>query len=195
MMRNSQKERLAAGAMLVLALVASACASAPAVGSRPAAFPGAPAQTWAATRDAGLDLAIRDVLETAVSLRGSPYQFGGATPQSGFDCSGFVRYVFARGQLDVPRTVAEQYRAGRQVARSHIGTGDLVFFSTTGPGATHVGIVVDPVERTFVHAPGTGSVVRVERFDTPYWNSRMLGARRLPLPAPPTSSSASVMAQ
>jgi cell wall-associated NlpC family hydrolase len=194
-MQKSQKGRRAAGAMLVLAMVASACASAPPVGSRPAAFPGAPAQAWAATRDAGFDLAVRDILETAVSLRGSPYQFGGATPQSGFDCSGFVRYVFAQGQLDVPRTVADQYRAGHEVARSHIGTGDLVFFSTTGPGATHVGIVVDPAERTFVHAPGTGSVVRVERFDTPYWSRRMLGVRRLPLPARPTSSSASVTAR
>lgn len=123
------------------------------------------------------------VLDTAVALRGSRYQIGGATPQSGFDCSGFVRYVFAQYQLDVPRTVAEQYRVGQEVARSHIGVGDLVFFSTTGPGATHVGIVVDPVAQTFVHAPGTGAVVRLERFDTPYWRSRMLAARRLPIAA------------
>lgn len=127
---------------------------------------------------------MRDVLDTAVALLGSRYQLGGTTPAGGFDCSGFVRYVFAAHQLDVPRTVAEQYRVGREVARSHIGVGDLVFFSTTGPGPTHVGIVVDPAAQTFVHAPGTGSVVRVERFDTPYWGRRMLTARRLPVPGP-----------
>jgi cell wall-associated NlpC family hydrolase len=126
-----------------------------------------------------------------VALLGSRYQLGGTSPAGGFDCSGFVRYVFAVHQLDVPRTVAEQYRVGREVARSHIGVGDLVFFSTTGPGPTHVGIVVDPVAQTFVHAPGTGSVVRVERFDTAYWGRRMLAARRLPLPEPPATQARS----
>lgn len=133
--------------------------------------------------DAAVKVVMRHVLDTAVGLLGSRYQLGGATPGGGFDCSGFVRYVFAEHQLDVPRTVAEQYLVGREVARSHIGVGDLVFFSTTGPGATHVGIVVDPVAQTFVHAPGTGSFVRVERFDTPYWSRRMLTARRLSVPA------------
>ncbi len=175
------------GLVLALALVGGACASAPPIGSRPAAFPGAPAQTWALTRDIGLEGLMHDVLETAVALRGSRYQLGGTTPQSGFDCSGLVRYVFALYQLQVPRTVAEQFRVGQEVARTHVSGGDLVFFSTTGPGATHVGIVVDPIAQTFVHAPGTGSVVRIERFDTPYWRSRLLGARRLPVAARPTS--------
>jgi len=121
---------------------------------------------------------MRTLIETAVALRGARYQLGGVTPQ-GFDCSGFVRYVFALAQVAVPRTVAEQYRTGREIAREDLSAGDLVFFSTTGPGATHVGIVVDPEGHTFVHAPGTGSVVRVERFDTPYWRNRMLGGRRL----------------
>jgi cell wall-associated NlpC family hydrolase len=129
---------------------------------------------------------MQNVIATAVALRGARYQLGGVTPQ-GFDCSGFVRYVFALYRVTVPRTVAEQYRTGEEIARDHISAGDLVFFSTTGPGATHVGIVVDPGSYTFVHAPGTGSVVRVERFDTPYWRGRMLGARRLaavPTPTP-----------
>jgi cell wall-associated NlpC family hydrolase len=134
---------------------------------------------------------MRNVLATAVGLRGSRYQLGGTTPQGGFDCSGFVRYVFAQYRLEVPRTVAEQYRAGHEVARTHIGPGDLLFFSTTGPGATHVGIVVDPVAQTFVHAPGTGAVVRIERFDTAYWRSRMLAARRLPVPVGPVEEARS----
>jgi cell wall-associated NlpC family hydrolase len=167
------------------AAFAGACASAPPIGSRPAAFPGAPPHSWATTRDQAEETVMRRVLDTAVGLRGSRYQFGGTTPQSGFDCSGFVRYVFAQYHLEIPRTAEEQYRMGHEVARAHIGAGDLVFFSTTGPGATHVGIVVDPVAQTFVHAPGTGAVVRVERFDTPYWRSRMLAARRLPVPVRP----------
>lgn len=183
--------RMRATALVVSATLAGACASTGPIGARPAAFPGASPHTWAAARDAGGEAVMRSVLDTAVALRGSRYQLGGTTPQTGFDCSGFVRYVFARYQLDVPRTVAEQYGVGHEVGLSHIGVGDLVFFSTTGPGATHVGIVVDPVAQTFVHAPGTGSVVRVERYDTPYWNSRMLSARRLPVPVQPAAQAPS----
>lgn len=181
----SRKQRLANGALAILATLASACASSAPIGSRPAPFPGAPTQTWTTAVDADRAARMRDVVDTAVALRGAAYQLGGMTPQSGFDCSGFVRYVFAQFQVAVPRTVAEQYHTGQEIARTHVSAGDLVFFSTTSRGASHVGIVVDPVAHTFVHAPGTGSAVRVERFDTPYWRSRLLGARRLP--APPES--------
>jgi len=122
---------------------------------------------------------VPGLLQTATALLGAPYRFGGTTPQSGFDCSGFVRYVFQQYRVDVPRTAAEQFRVGRDVDATHVASGDLIFFSTTGPGATHVGIVVDPEAHTFVHAPGTGAVVRIERFDTPYWDSRTLGIRRV----------------
>src|SRR5690606_12059792 len=161
----------------------------PRIGSRAAPFPGAPPQAWASTP--ALEplrvSAIGPLLQTAVSLLGSPYRFGGTTPQSGFDCSGFVRYVFEQYRMEVPRTAAEQFRVGRDVAAASVASGDLIFFSTTGPGATHVGIVLDPDAHTFVHAPGTGAVVRIERFDTPYWNSRTLGVRRLPIDAVPTA--------
>jgi cell wall-associated NlpC family hydrolase len=178
--RDVSRTPLLAGCLLTLmAAMASACASGEAIGSGPAPFPGAPARTWTRAVDTERAARMHDVIETAVALRGARYQLGGVTPQGGFDCSGFVRYVFALYQVTVPRTVADQYRTGQEVAREHVSAGDLVFFSTTGPGATHVGIVVDPVGHTFVHAPGTGSVVRVERFDTPYWRNRMLGARRL----------------
>lgn len=181
----SRARLLAGGIIGLMAAMASACASGAAIGSGPAPFPGAPAPTWAAAVDANRAARMQDLIEAAVALRGARYQLGGVTPQGGFDCSGFVRYVFALHQVPVPRTVAEQYRTGQKIAREHINAGDLVFFSTTGPGATHVGIVVDPVGHTFVHAPGTGAVVRVERFDTPYWRNRMLGARRLAtLPRP-----------
>ena len=93
------------------------------------------------------------ILDTALGLRGIAYRLGGEDPASGFDCSGFVRYVFGQHQLDVPRTVAEQFAAGQDVAPDRIRAGDLVFFRHRGP--THVGIALGPGSGEFVHAPGT----------------------------------------
>jgi cell wall-associated NlpC family hydrolase len=117
------------------------------------------------------------LIDTARLQQGVRYQLGGATPADGFDCSGLVRYVFRQHGVELPRTVAEQFDHGTNVGRDRLAPGDLIFFSTTGPGATHVGIVID--QSTFLHAPDTGATVRVERFDTPYWAARYLGARRV----------------
>ncbi len=111
-----------------------------------------------------------------MALRGSPYRNGGADP-GGFDCSGFVRYVFDQHGLAVPRSVGEQFRAGREVPPDAVQPGDLVFFNTTGSGASHVGIVIGGDE--FVHAPSTNGVVRIDRIGAGYWASRFLGIRRL----------------
>lgn len=111
-----------------------------------------------------------------MSLRGAPYRNGGNDP-SGFDCSGFVSYVFAQQGFALPRTVAEQYDAGRGVAADAAAPGDLIFFSTVAPGASHVGIVVSA--DLFVHAPSSSGVVRVERMSSPYWNARFVGVRRV----------------
>jgi len=111
-----------------------------------------------------------------LSLRGTPYKSGGTDP-GGFDCSGFVWYVFGQHGVPVPRTVAEQYGAGGSVAPTDLQAGDLVFFATAGSGASHVGIVVGG--DSFVHAPSSSGVVRVERLGATYWSSRFLGARRL----------------
>jgi cell wall-associated NlpC family hydrolase len=110
-------------------------------------------------------------------MRGVSYQLGGDSPTAGFDCSGLVQYVFAQEAIDLPRTVAQQFRAGKQVSEDHVAPGDLVFFSTTASGATHVGIVID--KGRFIHAPGAGSVVRVEQLETPYWSKRLVEARRV----------------
>jgi cell wall-associated NlpC family hydrolase len=112
---------------------------------------------------------------TALSLRGAPYRNGGATPE-GFDCSGFVQYVFARHGLTMPRETREQFHVGRAVRRDQLAPGDLVFFTTAAPGASHVGIVIDRDQ--FVHAPSTRGVVRVERLSASYWDRRFIGARR-----------------
>ena len=81
--------------------------------------------------------------------------------------------------IKLPRSVAEQYATGRSVQRDRLVAGDLVFFTTNGPGATHVGIVIDPLRAEFVHAPADGSSVRTERFDSSYWSRRYVGARRV----------------
>ena len=118
----------------------------------------------------------RDVSELALTFLGVRYRNGGNDP-AGFDCSGFVWYLFAQHGLAVPRTVEDQYRAGRAVDTRDARAGDLVFFNTMGAGPSHVGIVL-PAEQ-FVHAPSTTGEVRVERLAGGYWARRFVGIRRL----------------
>jgi cell wall-associated NlpC family hydrolase len=113
---------------------------------------------------------------TALSLRGTPYRPGG-TDLNGFDCSGLVHYVFARYGVAVPRTVAEQFRAGHIVSADQLEPGDLVFFATVSPDASHVGIAIGGDE--FVDAPSGSGEVRVEHLSSSYWKSRFVGARRV----------------
>jgi cell wall-associated NlpC family hydrolase len=163
---------------IVLALTAAACAStgsAPSPFPRPGSHPSAPAGTPASTAAPGVATGYA-IAGTALSLRGAPYRNGGAEP-SGFDCSGFVTYVFGQYGIRVPRTVSDQYRSGKDVSSGPIEPGDLVFFNTTGSGASHVGIVVGGDE--FIHAPSTNGEVRVERISSGYWSSRFVGARRV----------------
>jgi cell wall-associated NlpC family hydrolase len=112
---------------------------------------------------------------TALSLRGAPYRNGGTTPQ-GFDCSGFVQYVYRQYGVAMPRETREQFRVGNKLRRSQLAPGDLVFFTTIAPGASHVGIALD--RDRFVHAPSERGVVRVERLSSEYWSRRYVGARR-----------------
>ncbi len=116
------------------------------------------------------------MLQTALSFRGTPYRNGGSDP-SGFDCSGFVQWVFARHGAPLPREVKDQYRVGRTIDRDDVLPGDLVFFETVSRGASHVGIALGNGE--FVHAPSSRGVVRVERYDGSYWSPRWVGARRV----------------
>ena len=113
---------------------------------------------------------------TALSLRGIPYRNGGTDPH-GFDCSGFTQYVFAQHGISIPREVREQFRVGNSVQADQLVAGDLLFFTTTDPGASHVGISIGGDE--FVHAPSSTGVVRVERLGSSYWSPRFLGARRI----------------
>lgn len=115
------------------------------------------------------------VAALALSLQGVPYANGGADP-GGFDCSGFVQYVYARAGVAVPRSVREQFEAGREVDGAP-QPGDLVFFAIDGGRVSHVGIATGP--DTFVHAPSRRGVVREDRLSAPYWSRRYAGARRL----------------
>lgn len=114
------------------------------------------------------------LITTALGLQGVPYRLGG-TDLTGFDCSGFVQYVLRQHAIGMPRTVIEQFGVGQPAGG--IEAGDLVFFQTLGSQASHVGIAIDG--ESFVHAPNSRGVVRVERLDSPYWSSRFLGARRV----------------
>ena len=161
-------------AVLVIPVLTMGCAS---TGAVPSPFP-RPADEVAVASSSPTPVAAEGgaLVGTALSLRGAPYRDGGSDP-SGFDCSGFVAYVFAqRGQF-VPRTVGEQFHVGRPVGPGALSPGDLVFFSTVVPGPSHVGIAISPTE--FVHAPSSTGVVRVEALAAPYWASRFIGARRL----------------
>ena len=148
---------------------AGAPETAPPAAAPPPALPGS-----LAPAPAGRSLVTADVLATALDLLGTPYRLGGTDP-SGFDCSGFVQFVLARHAVSMPRTVIQQFGVGAP-ARD-VEAGDLVFFRTAGRRASHVGIALDG--ESFVHAPSSRGVVRVERLDAPYWSSRYLGARRV----------------
>jgi cell wall-associated NlpC family hydrolase len=170
-------------ALLILLITTSGCVSTGAT-ARPLPFPGAalpPEPTFSPARPAptvaGAPSAADALVETALSFRGTRYVLGGNDPQTGFDCSGLVQFVFARHSVHVPRTVADQFRVGIPVSLADLRAGDLVFFSTTGPGPTHVGIAVSRDQ--FIHAPTTNGVVRVEPVDSQYWHDRFVGARRV----------------
>ena len=116
------------------------------------------------------------IVRTAESLLGAPYRNGGTDPR-GFDCSGYVGYVFAQHGWLLPRDVRRQWQTGREIDRTAIRASDLLFFSTTGPGATHVSIAID--RGRFIHAPSSRGVVRVESLSSAYWSRRFVGARRV----------------
>jgi cell wall-associated NlpC family hydrolase len=136
----------------------------------PAAPPGARADPATPTVD------TYALTGTALTLRGTPYRNGGTDPR-GFDCSGFTQYVFAQHGVVLPREVRDQWDLGKPVKAEDVAAGDLVFFTTVAPGASHVGIALGGDE--FVHAPSSAGVVRVEHANASYWAPRFVGARRI----------------
>ena len=115
------------------------------------------------------------VINSSLNYIGVPYVFGGTTP-SGFDCSGFTRYVFAAAGISLPRTADVQFEVGTPVSYENLAPGDLVFFSTYTYGASHCGIYMG--DGNFIHASSSRGVV-VDALGSSYWGSRYIGARRV----------------
>ncbi|OLZ08155.1 C40 family peptidase [Sulfobacillus thermosulfidooxidans] len=121
------------------------------------------------------------IVNTAEHLLGIPYVWGGTTPATGFDCSGLVYYVFRQNGVPMPRTSWAQYSYVTKIAKSQLQPGDLVFFSTDGPGASHVGIYIgaDPAlgySQAFIESPEPGQTVRVSNLNSPYYLDHYYGA-------------------
>jgi cell wall-associated NlpC family hydrolase len=118
------------------------------------------------------------LINNAMQLIGVRYRWGGNTPQSGLDCSGFVRYVFndTFGFL-LPRKSAQMSKVGLQIRKDELQPGDLVFFNTMRHAFSHVGIYLG--DNKFIHAPSKGKSIRVDDMTKVYWEKRYNGARRL----------------
>ena len=120
----------------------------------------------------------QEVIINALSLTGIKYKFGGDSPETGFDCSGFVRYVFRNAaNLTLPPTARAISQLGKTVNKDELQPGDLVFFNTLKSAFSHVGIYIG--DNKFIHAPRSGATVRVENMQQSYWSSRFNGAQRL----------------
>ena len=120
----------------------------------------------------------QEVLISALSLTGIQYKYGGNSPATGFDCSGFVRYVFRNAaNLSLPPTARAIAQIGKSVKKDELQPGDLVFFNTLKSAFSHVGIYLG--DNKFIHAPSKGKSVQVESMQNSYWSSRFEGAQRL----------------
>ncbi len=149
----------------------------------------APGLTWAgeatpapevqpAAAQGYLDRA-RELVVQALSLIGVRYKFGGNSPDSGLDCSGFVNYVFRQVEgKQLPRDAMAMSKVGDKIDSTDLQPGDLVFFNTRRRPYSHVGIYVG--EQRFIHAPSRGREVEVVDMSDRYWRTRYNGARRVP---------------
>ena len=177
LLSRTAPRRWLAGAVLALGMLQPAAAS-----------PADPLMEWLGERGlVGADSSVvqnlrdkaSDMVMNAMNFLGVPYKFGGNTAESGFDCSGFTRYVFEHSLgLVLPRRAADQAQSAglKEVRLDDLKPGDLVFFNTMKRAFSHVGIYVG--DNKFIHAPRSGSVVRVDDMRRDYWMQRFNGARR-----------------
>lgn len=107
---------------------------------------------------------------------GVPYVWGGSSP-SGFDCSGFIQYVFAKNGINLPRVSADQYNAGKAISKSELKPGDLVFFETYKQGPSHLGIYLG--DNAFIHASSGSEKVIISNLTSTYYTQHYIGARRV----------------
>jgi cell wall-associated NlpC family hydrolase len=129
-------------------------------------------------QDSSWSSAAEEVLINALSLTGVRYKYGGNSPETGFDCSGFVRYVFRQAtDLTLPHGARAISQLGQTVAVSDLRPGDLVFFNTLKSAFSHVGIYLG--NNRFIHAPSSGGGISVVNINDRYWADRFNGARRM----------------
>lgn len=122
------------------------------------------------------DYLRNEIVRTAKQYIGVPYQWGGESPDTGFDCSGLTMVVYQLNGLDLPRSSRQQWKAGRPVKRSQLDRGDLVFFATSGANrVSHVGIYTG--NGKFLHAPRRGRKIQIASLSNPYYKARYLGAK------------------
>jgi Cell wall-associated hydrolases (invasion-associated proteins) len=120
----------------------------------------------------------QSVVTAAFNYLNIPYKYGGNNYVSGFDCSGLVMTIYRQvANKTLPRTTASQAAATTTIKRSELEPGDLVFFNTVGRRFSHVGIYVG--DNKFIHAPRTGTQVRIDSINSGYWDKRFTGARRV----------------
>lgn len=121
-----------------------------------------------------------DLVVNAMTFLGVPYRRGGTNPNTGFDCSGFVRSMFEQtvGRV-LPRRASEQAAVTEKIDKQDLKPGDLVFFNTMRQTFSHVGIYLG--DNKFIHSPKPGQQVRVDDMRQAYWNHRFTGARRVGL--------------
>ena len=123
----------------------------------------------------GMNHIARRIISTSMDYIGVPYVFGGTSPY-GFDCSGYVQYVFAKAGISLPRTADVQYEVGTPISTTELVPGDLVFFSTYTYGASHVGIYVG--DGNFIHASSSQGVT-ISSLSSAYYSSHYIGSRRI----------------
>lgn len=123
----------------------------------------------------GMNYVAGRIITNAMDYLGVPYVFGGTSPY-GFDCSGYVQYVFANAGISLPRTADVQYEVGLPISTTELVPGDLVFFSTYTYGASHVGIYLG--DNSFIHASSSRGI-SVDSLGSSYWSSHYIGARRI----------------
>jgi cell wall-associated NlpC family hydrolase len=138
------------------------------VGCRSASEPG---RSAAVVSTARVETASR-IVALALAHVGAPYRWGGADPR-GFDCSGFVMYVYRQAGVSLPHGAVKQYRFGTSVSRKHLAPGDIVFFDRLNHSGIYIG------DGRFVHASKSGDAVKVSRLDEAWFERRWVGARRL----------------
>jgi len=117
-----------------------------------------------------------DVVRTGLTQKGRRYRRAGASPATGFDCSGFTQWTFRQHGINLPRSASEQYAAGIRINTSELRAGDLVFYKINRRGRWHVGIYME--DGVFVHSPRPGRGISEASMNDGYWSRRYLGARR-----------------